>query len=343
MNSSVNEPVPMGIHAWIGIDVSQDTLDVALEQLNRRKPAHRSFANKPEGWAKMMNWLKHLLGQAPNRDTCHFCLEATGTYSLPVATFLAEAEQRVSLLNPRRISDYAKYQNHSNKTDKADAALLADFCRKEQPDLWVAALPEVRELQALVRRLDAVKDLLQQEKCRLSAPALSASVRHSIESTITFLKQEIARLEQQIREHCDRNDGLKRQVELLQSIPGVGATTAYQVLSELPDVTRFSSAQQVAAYAGLAPCKSESGTSLKKSKLNKAGNARLRRALYMPSLSAKVYNPPVKALYDRLYEKHKTAKKALTAAMRKLLMLCYGVLKSGQPFQADWALEAATR
>lgn len=341
MNSTVTAPTAAPTaapRAWIGLDVSQDKLDVALLQESRRKPIHRVFPNRPEGWNKMISWIKYHLQEVPSRTSCHFCLEATGTYSDAVAAFLAEAEQRVSIVNPKRISDYAKYQNHGNKTDKADAALLADFCRKEAPEVWAAARPEVRELQALVRRIEAVKDLLQQEKCRLSAPGLSASVRQSIESTLTFLTQEVARLEAQIRDHCDRHGGLKHQIELLQSIPGVGWITACHVLAELPDVTRFESAQAAAAYAGLRPRQSQSGSSLDKTRLHKAGNAHLRRALYMPALSAKVHNPPVKALYDRLLDKQKKPKSALVAAMRKLLMICYGVLKHNQPFQAMEAI-----
>lgn len=325
------------IRAWIGIDVSQKKLDVALIRLNVNKAPSSTFDNTDQGFAKMMAWLKKHLHGNPTREECHFCLEATGTYSNAVANFLAEAEQRLSLVNPRVVNDYARYRNRGNKTDKGDALLLAEYCQKEVPELWIAALPEIRELQALTRRIEAVKDLVKHEKGRLSAPGLTTAVRESLESTIKFLEEEIERLKKQISDLSDNHPDLKHKLDLLQSIPGIALTTACHILAELPDVSQMHSAQSAAAYAGLAPSKRESGTSLNQTRINKAGNSRLRMALFMPALSAKQYNPYIKVFYERLLANQKHKKAALVAAMRKLLMICVGVLKSGRPFQAPAA------
>jgi len=256
---------------------------------------------------------------------------------MAVAHFLAEAEQRVSIVNPARIKYAGLAQGVGNKTDRADARLIADYCRKENPAVWRAAAPEVRELVALVRRLHNVQGLVVQEQNRLQAPGLPQLVRTSLRKSIGFLKAEVKRLQKHIQQHIDNYPGLKADKELLLSIPGIGETTAHELLGEMPDVTQFASAQAMAAYAGLCPREHQSGSSVRKrTRLSKQGNSHLRRALYFPAVSAMQWNPPVKAHYQRLREKGKGKMVALGAAMRKLLMIAYGVLKSRQPFDPQW-------
>lgn len=318
--------------AWIGLDVSKDTIEVCVLRGNGKEHFKR-FTNNESGYLKLLSWVQHLEPDAG----VHFCLEATGSYSSGIALFLAEAEQTVSVLNPARIYYFARSQGQGNKTDKADARMIALFCCKEQPDLWRAAAPEVRQLVALVRRYHAVQDLLTQEKNRLQAPAQSKDVLTSLRSTVRFLEKEVERLKKQIREHFNHHDSLKQDAKLLQSIPGIGELTAWDILAELPDVSQFDSAQAVAAYAGLAPREHRSGSSVfKKTRLSKQGNARLRKALYFPAVNALTWNPLVKAHYDRLRAAGKIRMVALAACMRKMLMICYGVLKHQQPFDAQW-------
>lgn len=329
VNNAAKVPVAA---AWVGLDVSKDSLDACLLRHNG-KTHFKAFANDSSGHTKLLRWVQHLTA-----DTLpHFCLEATGSYSQAVALFLAEAECAVSVVNPARIHFFAQAQGQGNKTDKADARLIAHFCRQEQPELWRAAAPEVRLLVALVRRLHSLQELLVQEKNRLQAPGQPSAVMASLQATITFLETELKRLQEQIREHLDKHDDLQRDAELLQSIPGVGERTAWDILAELPDLAQFASAQAVAAYAGLAPREHRSGKSVqRKTRLNKRGNSRLRKAMYFPAVAAVVWNPLVKAHYQRLRAAGKCKMVALAAAMRKLLMLCYGVLKHRQPFQPDW-------
>ena len=317
---------------WIGLDVSKDTIEVCLLRENGK--AHfKQFANTSGGHTKLLRWTQHL----DEDGASHFCMEATGSYSNAVALFLAEAEQKVSVMNPARIHFFARSQGQGNKTDKADARIIAVFCRKEHPELWRAAAPEVRELAALMRRYHAVQDLLAQEKNRLQVPSQPKAVLTSIKGIVRCLEKEVERLKKQIREHFKAHDNLKRDAKLLQSIPGVGEITAWDVLSELPDISQFDSAQAVAAYAGLSPREHRSGSSIhKKTRLSKQGNARLRKAMYFPAVNALTWNPIVKAHYERLVAAGKIRMVALAAAMRKMLMICYGVLKHQQPFQEDW-------
>lgn len=336
---SLNDANDTAATVWIGLDVSKDTLDVCLLRATG-KEKHKQFSNDAAGHAKLLRWVQHLAGE----EVCHYCLESTGSYSMAVAHFLAEAEQRVSIVNPARIKYAAMAQGVGNKTDKADARLIATYCRKEQPALWRAAAPEVRVLVALVRRLHSlqelvVQELVVQEQNRLAAPGLPVEVRASLKKkkSIRFLEAQVKRLQQHIKEHIDNYPGLKADKQLLLSIPGIGETTAHELLGEMPDVTQFSCAQSVATYAGLCPREHSSGSSVRKrTRLSKQGNSHLRKALYFPAVSAVQWNPSVRAHYERMREKGKGKMVALGAAMRKLLMICYGVLKSRQPFDPQW-------
>jgi len=318
--------------AWIGLDVSKDVLDACLLAATG-KPQHKTFSNDAAGHQKLLRWVGH---RAPDR-VCHFALEATGAYGRAVATFLAGEGQRVSVLNPARVKYGGIATGQGNKTDKADALAIAQYCRLHAPPLWRRAAPEVEQLRALVRRLAEVQSQLAREKNRSSVPGVTPLVRQSLERAFAFLEDEIRQLQRQIREVIAGSASLKADKELLTSIPGVGEGTAQVLLAELPDVRQFGSAEQVAAWAGLCPRECRSGTSVRRrTRLSKAGNGHIRRALYLPAITAIRHNPPVRALYQRLRDAGKAAMAAVGAAMRKLLMLCYGVLKNRQKFAPDW-------
>lgn len=317
---------------WIGLDVSKDRLDVCLLREVGR-PLHRAFPNDAAGHQKLLRWVGHL---SPGQ-VCHFALEATGAYGQAVAAFLSDARQRVSVLNPARVKYSGIATGQGNKTDKADALAIATYCRLHSPPLWRRAAPEVCQLRALVRRLADVRGLLTQEKNRASVPGLPPAVRHSVERSSAFLEGEIAQLQRQIREVIASTPSLKSDQELLLSIPGIGEGTAQTLLAELPEVRQSGSAEQLAAWAGLCPREFRSGASVRKrTRLSKAGNGHVRKALYFPAVTAVRHNPPVRALYLRLREAGKAPMAALGAAMRKLLMLCFGVLKNRQRFDPEW-------
>jgi len=332
MQNTMDENLEPAVQLWVGLDVSKDTLDACLLRTNG-KATHKQFPNDAGGFAKLLRWTQH----AASEQIIHFCLEATGAYSHAVALFLAEAEQRVSVVNPACIRFFGLAQAQGNKTDKADAALIARFCRQETPEPWRVAAPEVQLLMALMRRLHAVQELLVQEKNRLGVPWQPTVVIESIENSIAYLEAEIKRLQGQIRTHINGNPTLKRDSKLLQSIPGIGELTAWDLLAELPDVSQFDSAQSVAAYAGLAPREHRSGSSVRKhTRLSKQGNTRLRKAMYFPAVTGITWNPLVKAHYERMLKAGKPRMVALAACMRKMLMIVYGVLKHQKPFDPAW-------
>ena len=315
------QPTPPAT-VWIGLDVSKDVLEACL-LTETGKPQYKAFPNEAAGHQKLLRWVQHL---APE-PTRHFALEATGAYSQAIALFLADAQQRVSVLNPARVKYGGIAMGQGNKTDKADARVIAHYCRLHAPPVWREAAPEVRHLRALVRRQADIRALLAQEKNRASVPGLLPAVRHSLERSLAYLEGEVNELQRQIEEHIRNVPSLKTDRDLLTSVPGVGDGTAQILLAELPDVKQFDSAEKVAAWAGLCPQECRSGSSVRKrTRLSKAGNGHVRKALYFPAISAIRHNPLVRALYQRLRDAGKSSMAAIGAAMRKLLMLCYGVL-----------------
>jgi transposase len=248
----------------------------------------------------------------------------------------------VSVANPARVKAHMKACGQANKTDPADARAIASFARDRKPRPWMPPSPEVRQVQALVRRRDDLRRMAAAEKTRLDAPDLTPAARESIRRAIRFLSTEADRVQAQAEAVIAATPALAEDLALLESVKGVGRQTATTVLAELPPVDYLASAQSAAAYAGLAPSEFTSGKSVKKyTRLSKAGNARLRTALYLPTLSAIRSNPVLKAFFERLVATGKPKMQAVGACMRKLLMLCYGVLKNRAPFDPRWASRKA--
>lgn len=321
---------------FVGIDVSKDTLDACF--LSEGKTKEAPFANTAKGHAALLAWAdRHAKGA-----TLHFCMEATGPYSEAPATFLADASRLVSVVNPTRVKYAGLARGRGNKTDRADARLIAQYAAREAPPAWHPPSPEVRELQALVRRLDDLVEMAAREKGRLASPALTTSARASITRTVKLLEKEAAKVRAAADELIAATAALKADRELLESIPGVGRQTATTILAELPAVERLPSAESAAAYCGLAPREFSSGTSVKRrTRLSKAGNARLRKALFLPTQTAVRFNPVLKGFFERLVGAGKPKMQAVGACMRKLVMLCYGVLKNRQPFDPKWSSKKA--
>ncbi len=313
----------------LGIDVAKKTCEASLRQ--QGKVYHRSFGNHAQGFAELSRWLsKHAVGEL------HACMEATGRYWEDLAEYLLGQGYRVSVVNPARIHDYARSKLVRNKTDQLDADIISDFCATQTPEAWTPPPPEVRELQTLVRHLEALQAMRSQESNRLQAGVPSQPVRQSLQEHLDFLDQQMADIERQIREHIDHHPGLKQKAELITSINGIGLKTAAKLLSE--NVQTFTSTRAAVAYVGLNPQLRDSGTSVHgRSHLSKIGNARLRKALYLPAVVAMRFNPVIRAHCERLAGRGKPKMVQVGAAMRKLLCLVVGVLKSGVPFDPQFA------
>jgi transposase len=283
--------------AFVGIDVSKATLDACLLGPGGRT-RQAAFANDAGGHAALLAWAdRHAAGAA-----LHFCLEATGPYSdPPQATALADAGRRVSVVNPARVKAHAAAGGQGNKSDPADARAIARFARDRHPPVWQPPAPEIRELQALVRRRDDLREMVAREKDRLDYPTLNRAARKSIERPVKFLAREADRMQAEADALIAARPPLRVDRDLLGSIPGVGRQTAATVQAELPVVNRLPSAASAAAYAGLSPREFRSGVSVRRrTRLSKAGNARLRKALLLPTQTAVRFNPLLKGFFARL-------------------------------------------
>lgn len=313
---------------WVGIDVSKHKLDVAILD-QRSKLKNRVFSNDQAGHRKLMAWLQDR-GCAPGSS--RVCLEATGPYSEAVATTLADGEWYVSVVNPARIKGFAQSELARNKTDRADAGLLARFCLHLQPERWLAPPLEVRELRALIERLQDLQDMHQQEANRLEG-VQQTGMRESVESHLTWLQANIAQLRRQIDDHIDRHPRLREDAQLITSIPGLGDITAAKVLAYLGDVRRFKSAKALAAFVGVTPRIKMSGSSVRgRSSISRHGHAVMRQSLYMPAMVALKHNAVIKTFGARLKTAGLAPKAIISAAMHKMVHLIYGVLKSGVAF-----------
>lgn len=312
---------------YVGIDVSKDQLQVCVLTQGR---AQRQFENRETGWRALTKWLK-------TQGEVWVTLEATGTYGDGVSAWLYQAGIQVSVVNPARIAAYARSQLKRHKTDAVDAELIADFCRTQQPPLWTPPSGAERELRALVRHRDDLKELRQAELNRLEAQPPSATVVRHLRALVALLEAQIADAEQRIRDHIDGNPDLKAQHELLTSIPGIGDQTSFQLLAELGDLRRFTDVRQVVALVGLNPQQRHSGRSIHYTAgIARMGHSSLRAALYLPAVVAKQHNPLLKPFAERLTAQGLAPKAVIVAVMRKLLHLAYGVIHSNRPFDPHY-------
>jgi transposase len=252
---------------------------------------------------------------------------------------LADAGVAVPIVNPAQVRDFARGLAVRTKTDGMDSLVLARYGALVRSPVWTPPRPEARELQALLSRREALaQDLLRERNRKEKADATDtpSKIRQSLDEGIEFLTRQLAKLQQDIDHHIDRHPGLKEDLSLLQSIPAVGPQVGSNLLSVMHN-HRFGSAEQLAAYLGLAPVERQSGSSIKgPTRLSKAGPSRVRAVLYMAAIVATQYNPHVKAVYERLLARGKTKMSALGAAMRKLVHLCFGVIKNRTPYQHDY-------
>ena len=314
---------------FVGIDVSKDQLDVHLLAGDRSHSA--TFSNAKRGWRSLRNWL----AKRTQAQAVQVCLEATGRYGEGVTEFLHHHGYPVSVVNPARIKSYASSRLARNKTDQLDAALIADFCRAQHSDLpvWTPPDPAQRQLQALVRQLQDLDKMRQQERNRLQAGETAASVLQRIRDHITFLDAQIAAVKAEIDQHIDQHPRLRQQRDLMTSIKGMGKLTAAKLLAEIRNIADFDSPQQLVAFAGLNPRQHRSGSSIRgKSRISKVGCAAIRAALFMPAIVAKNTNPYMQPLVQRLEQRGHSKLSIVVAVMRKLLHLVFGILKSQQPF-----------
>lgn len=320
----------------LGVDISKAKFDVAL-LLEGKKYRSKVFSNDPAGFKALLEWIGSMVSGGQNN--VHVCMEATGVYHEALALFLHDQGIAVSVVNPLFVKKFVESEGVRSKTDKADAKALARYADRSQPELWEAPSHAVRKLQALVARLETLKEMRQAEANRLDVA--HDAVRRSVLEIISQLDATIEEVRKQIHQAIDDDPDLKSRRDLLETIPGLGAKTIPQLLAYIGRPERFKTVKALIAYAGLAPLIQQSGTSLNKKRgTHPLGKEALRHALYFPAMVAGTHNPLIAKFWQRLKAQNKPGKVIVVACMHKLLAIAYGVLKSGKPFDPRHSLAA---
>jgi len=317
-----------------GIEVSKDELLVALRRGEQTLPL-KSFPNTPPGHRDLARYL------ARKGRLVRACLESTGVYGLDLALLLHKrAGLEVMVANPRAVRHFAQALMQRSKTDPLDALMLLEFAARMPFQPWRPPSAAALHLCALARRLEAITDLCVAEKNRLhaasSAQALPSVVRQDLRRSIAFHERALARLTTQARKLIASDPLLQERFDYLDSVPGIAPASAIAILAELTLLSSDRDVRQWVAAAGIDPREYSSGTSVhKKTRISKAGNRHLRRALYMPALVAVRFDPHLGSFYHHLLGKGKAKMQALVAVMRKLLHAIFGMFKHRQPYNGS--------
>ncbi|MCF7853341.1 MAG: IS110 family transposase [Candidatus Pacebacteria bacterium] len=339
-----NEP-PAPQTAWLGIDVAKATFDVGIHlPVACGQPARDirdiptgTFERTSQGVDEMLAWAS---ARRTGRSTVLRCvMEATGRYSIELATMLTDknAALRPVIDDARAIRDYARSLKLRNKTDAIDAAVLARYGAERMPDPKPAMPSHYRELRERNRLRDALVSDLAAARMRLTEMAAGSTVATIQRSVVCNLEKALSKIDKALRAWTDEHADLRKDIKLMQSIPGVGFITAVTVLAECGPMANFRRSRSLGSYAGLAPRIRESGTSVRGgTHITRRGPAKLRQALYMASIAAGNRIPALAALKKRMTEKGKPPMSARCAVMRKLLITMRAVVVNQTPFSLNY-------
>jgi transposase len=323
---------------YVGIDVGKEQVDICwLRDIVSGKKKTKRFNNQPEAFAEITHWLTKQTQVRPEKII--ITLEATGVYHEALIYFLHDRHFQLIVSNPGKAKKFAQSIGLIHKTDKSDAMMLARYGYSQPSGItfWKPEPPEIRQLKAMMRRLEALEKDYQREKNRFEASKISDvcdRVLTSLVDMMTVIEMEIKALKLAIDDHISQYPALHKNKQLLLTIKGVGNVIAREMVY-LFAAKSFTHAKQVAAYLGLIPTLNESGMCKGRTTLSKSGPARVRAKLYLASVAASTHNIDIKAQRERLLKRGKTKMQALCAAMRKLVQICFGVVKNQTEYKVQ--------
>jgi transposase len=316
---ATKEDVMTSAQVFVGIDVSKAQLDIAL------RPEGRFAApNDDAGFAQVIQRLRAV-------PPALVVLEATGGLEVPLTGALAAAGVPVVVVNPRHVRDFAKAAGKLAKTDALDAQTLAHFAEVMRPEARPLPDEQTQTLAAILTRRRQLVEMLTAEKNRLASAR--KPVRTSLRTHIAWLERALSHTDSDLAYAIRKSPVWREKEELLQSTPGVGPVVTTTLLANLPELSTVT-AKQIAALVGVAPFNRDSGT-LRGKRTVWGGRAQVRAVLYMGTLVATRFNPVIRAFYQRLCAAGKAKKVALTACMRKLLIILNAMLKHRTPWRPD--------
>ncbi len=306
---------------FIGIDVAKRTLDAHCLPDNQCL----QVANNPEGWAELTSWVKEL-------QPVRIVLEATGGYETAVTVELHVAGLPVVVINPRQVRDFAKATGQLAKTDALDAEIIARFAEVIRPPLRPVPTAKARAIKALVTRRRQVLNMRVAESNRNEHASQQAIVR-SLGRIRKALDAELESIDRQLERAIQGSPIYRHKADLLRSVPGVGPKATPVLLAQLPELGHLNR-REIASLVGLAPRNRDSGQFRGKRMIG-GGRADVRHALYMPTLTAIRYNPAIRRYYEHLLQRGKAKMVALTACMRKLLIILNAMLRENRPWNVQ--------
>ena len=303
---------------YVGIDVSKETLDMAVHASDQRW----RFANSDEGITETLSCLEELCPTL-------VVLEATGGFQYPLAAVLAVATVPMVVVNPRQVRDFARATGRLAKTDAIDARVLAHFAAVVHPPSRLLPDTQGQELKAILTRRRQLIEMLTAERNRLHS-ARSRSVKEHIQAHISWLEEEMAHIDHDLGHSIRQSPVWQEKDDLLKSVPGVGPVLSTTLLADLPELGLLNR-REIAALVGVAPFNRDSGHT-RGQRAVWGGRAVVRSALYMATLVATRHNPIIRDFYRHLLSAGKPKKLALTACMRKLLTILNALLKYKTPW-----------
>jgi transposase len=337
------QPKYVATRQCLGIDISKDKMDVCLSTadmyMDVKVKYSRVFLNTLTG-------IKSLIGYLAQKKLANIpmsiVMEATGCYHENAAHLLHEAGYQVSVVLPNKSHNYGKSLNAKSKTDKADAIILAQFGLERALETWQPPNPNLLIIRQLYRERTMLQRDITRHKNQLhavkhsNAPNKSAEKRHN--KTIEFLSKHIELIESEIAALLKSDEELKKSVDLVTSVSGLGVQTVLTVIAETNGFDLIKNKAQLQSYAGYDVVQHQSGTSVKgKSHISKKGNSYIRAVLYLPSMSAMRVEGELKDFYNRILAKHPgEGKKALVAVQRKLLILIYTLYKNKTVYDPNY-------
>jgi len=313
----------MAEELYLGIDVAKDSFEAASDPVGLRL----SLPNTHQGREELLDALQ-------NRCITSITLEATGGYERAIVADLLQAGYRVVVANPRQVRDFARGMGQMAKTDAIDALIIATFGRVVKPQPRKKADEQTENLGELVNRRQQLSNLLTAESNRLPM-ARHPKVRKSLQHVRRTLESQIAALDKLIRDNIDSDDGLQHKDQVLQSFKGIGPQTSAMLLSNLPELGQLNR-QEIAALSGLAPWDVKSGKWSGKSRI-RGGRQQVRHLLYMAAVVAVRWNPVIGNFYQRLRSKGKLFKVAITACMRKILVILNTLIRNDTLWSPNFA------
>jgi len=309
--------------SFVGIDISKNSLDVHVLP----EGTSYSFGNEPQKVKTLIRKLKKL------KPTL-IVMEATGGYEISLAVELSGAKLNAAVVNPRQVRDYARAIGKLAKTDAVDAYVIARFAQDVRPEAREQLNLKERQLKELVMRRQQLIDMRTAEKNRLSR-AYTSQVQEELRCHIDELTTRIKAIDEQLHNEIKNDPNWNQKLKIITSVPGIGANTAHNLLMCLPELGTLNR-RQIAALVGVAPMNRDSGM-MRGKRTIAGGRAVVRRMLHMPTLSAVTrWNKRLKTFYDHLRQQGKKHRVALTACMRKLVIMLNSMLKNNQPYSENY-------